>query len=217
MTPFIYLRLSRTDTEIYFTHFYDTDTPIFWAGFHPKPTRPYFLSFFGPNIPTAHKTLTIFFFLFVWAEQLQAHMVAILFLSFFLISPWCYTKPTKPKHLHTPLKLLLFLFLVPYYLDNMHTTPLTLHLGKPQVTTQAVNPMDQSFIRQDGLSTYGSYVPWFPNMVTTQGLILFIYFLQPKLRIKLINNAPSFANDDLTTHSNSRQDCRSLTRPLGLC
>ena len=114
----------------------------------------------------------------------------------------------KPKHLHTPLKLLLFLFLVPYYLDNMHTTPLTLHLGKPQVTTQAVNPMDQSFIRQDGLSTYGSYVPWFPNMVTTQGLILFIYFLQPKLRIKLINNAPSFANDDLTTHLNSRQECR---------
>ena len=54
-TPFICLWFSQTDTdtEIYFTHFTNTDTPIFLGRISPQAHTAFLLSFLGPNVLTS--------------------------------------------------------------------------------------------------------------------------------------------------------------------
>ena len=100
MTPFIYLRLSRTDTELYFTRFTTPIPRYFGPDLTPSPHDYSFLSFLGPSTSQVHFNLTFIFFL-VWATNFTSPPGLSCFPFFSSFVAWHSNKQTPPRECYT--------------------------------------------------------------------------------------------------------------------
>ena len=171
-TPFIYLRFSQTDTdtEIYFTRFTNTDTPIFLGRISPQ-AHTTFPSFF----PWAeHVTSPLKFYLhmlLVWALCLSPMTIVCSFSFFLSCAAYHPNEPTpcllKYTHVSSP-------FGSPFSWHQVPYLPLTL-FHETRNHLWAVNPLDKR-------NTHPRLViPWVACLLTS-------HILTPMSLISLILN-----------------------------